>query len=451
VEDKGIAMKLETPENIRTLQRKLYQKAKQEPAYRFYSLYDKVYRGDILSHAYQRVRANGGSAGIDGVTFAAIEEEKREGAILAKLLAELKEKRYQPDPVRRVMIPKDKGGERPLGIPTIRDRIVQMAVKLVIEPIYEADFSERSYGFRPKRSTHDAIDDIAEELHRGKTQVIDADISKYFDTIPHSKLLAVVAERIADAGILRLIQQWLKAPVVEEDQDGTRRNVGGGKGNRVGTPQGSVISPLLANLYLHLMDRIWDRRQLDKRYGARLVRYCDDFVVLCSRGVERPKEAVEWILKRLGLTLNRDKTRVVDAHETSFNFLGFEINLRQGRRTGKRYPHVQPGKKPLNKIKERINQLTRREMTLVPLEQLIEQVNGKVEGWVNYFYYRNSTHEFTKLKQYLEERLRTHLRKRHKIKDRGTGYARFPTRTLYDKYGLYKIPTTAGWKRAHAF
>lgn len=211
------------------------------------------------------------------------------------------------------MIPKADGSERPLGIPTIRDRVAQMAVKLVIEPIFEADFCDHSYGFRPKRSAHDAVDDVAEALWSGHAQVIDADLSKYFDTIPHAKLLAVVAERIVDGGILALIQQWLKAPVIGEDGDGKRRTVGGGKANGRGTPQGGVISPLLANTYLHLLDRIWERHRLKGKLGAHIVRYADDFVVLCKRGVEEPLKVVRHELGRLDLTLNEAKTHIVDA------------------------------------------------------------------------------------------------------------------------------------------
>ena len=267
---------LTTPESIRALQRKLYRKAKQEPACRFHALYDKVYRADILGHAYNLVRANKGSAGIDGVTFAVIEEKEGAIAFVAGLAGALKDKTYRPAPVRRVMIPKANGSQRPLGIPTIRDRVAQMATKLVIEPIFEADFCDSSYGFRPRKSAHDAVDDVRHTMNRGYTEVIDADLSKYFDTIPHSNLMATVAQRISDGEILRLIQMWLKAPVVEVDEDGTKRNIGGGKGNRKGTPQGGVISPLLANLYLHLLDRIWERRQLQQRLGARIVRYADD-------------------------------------------------------------------------------------------------------------------------------------------------------------------------------
>jgi len=250
---------LTTPNTIRTLQRKLYANAKQEPAYRFYALYDKISCDDVLNHAWRLVRANRGSPGVDGVSFDAIENGEGIETFLRELAQDLKDKTYRAQPVRRVMIPKGDGSLRPLGIPTIRDRVAQMAVKLIIEPIFEADFCANSYGFRPKRSAHDAVDDIANALWAGHTQVIDADLSKYFDSIPHAKLLAVVAERIVDGGILHLIKLWLKAPVIGEDDKGVKRNVGGGKANSKGTPQGGVISPLLANCYLHLMDRIWQR------------------------------------------------------------------------------------------------------------------------------------------------------------------------------------------------
>lgn len=441
---------LVTPGNIRTLQRKLYRKAKQEPAYRFYALYDKVYRADILAHAYGLVRAHKGAAGIDGVTCEAIEAEEGVAAFLAALSQALKAKTYRPDPIRRVMIPKPGGGERPLGIPTLRDRVVQTAVKLVIEPIFEADFSERSYGFRPKRSAHGAIDGIAYALNCGYTHVIDADIAKCFDTLSHAKLLAAVARRIADGAILRLIKLWLKAAVVEEGKGGKRRSVGGGKGNRQGTPQGGVISPLLANLYLHLLDRIWDRHQFDKRLHARLVRYCDDFVVMCAGDVTRPQALVQAVLTRLGLTLNAAKTRVVDAHQGGFDFLGFEIRMRKSWRSGKRYAHVQPSKHSLSRVKARVTHLTRREMAPVPLEVIMERVNQGLRGWVSYFHYRNCSASFAHVKEHAEQRLRIHLRRRHKIKDRASGYRRFPNRSLYVRYGLFKVPTTAGWTSAHA-
>jgi len=450
VEGKGIAVLLTTPEAIRTLQRKLYTKAKQEPAYRFYALYDKVWRADILMFAYRLVRANKGSPGIDGINFEDIEQKTGIDTFLSELARDLKDKTYQPSPVRRVMIPKADGSLRPLGIPTIRDRVAQMAVKLMIEPIFEADFCPTSYGFRPKKSAHDAVDKIAESLYQGYTHVIDADLSKYFDSIPHAKLLAVVAERIVDGAILHLIKQWLKAPVIEEDKDGTKRNVGGGKANSIGTPQGGVISPLLANCYLHILDRIWERHQLERKLGARIVRYADDFVVLCKGKVDAPLARIRHVLERLDLKLNEAKTHIVDARQDSFNFLGFEIRVSKSWRSGKRYTHICPAAKSLAKIKERITQMTGRERTPIPLDDVVGSMNATLRGWVNYFHYRNSSKVLEKVKTHTEERLRTHLMKRHKVKDRGTGIGRFPSREFYTHLGLYKVPTTAGWKTAHA-
>lgn len=450
MKEKGIAVLLRTPDNIRTLQRKLYTKAKQEPGYRFYALYDKVWRTDILMFAYRLVRANKGSPGIDGIDFDDIENGEGIDTFLLELATDLKNQTYKPSPVRRVMIPKADGNLRPLGIPTIRDRVAQMAVKLIIEPIFEADFSPNSYGFRPKKSAHQAVDKIADALYQGYTQVIDADLSKYFDTIPHAKLLAIVAERIVDGAILHIIKLWLKATVIEQDKDGTKRNVGGGKANSIGTPQGGVISPLLANCYLHILDRIWDRRQLDKKLGARIVRYADDFVVLCKGKVDAPLARIRHILDRLDLTLNESKTHIVDARQDSFTFLGFELRVRKGRKTGKRYAHVCPSPKSLTKIKGRIKQLTTRNRTPIPLVDIVGSMNASLRGWVNYFHYKNSSQVMNKVKTHAEERLRMHLMKRHKVKDRGVGLGRFPSQKLYEQYGLYKVPTTAGWKSAHA-
>lgn len=442
---------LTTPQKIRTLQRKLYLKAKQEPAYRFHALYDKVYRADILSHAYNLVRANKGSAGIDGVTFEAIETGKGILAFLAELEDALRNKTYNPNAVKRVMIPKSDGSQRPLGIPTIRDRVAQMATKLVIEPIFEADFCDTSYGFRPQRSTHDAVDDVTYALHTGHTEVIDADLSKYFDTIPHSKLMAVVAERICDGAILHLIRMWLQAPIMEVDKDGTKRNVGGGKGNRKGTPQGGVISPLLANLYLHILDRIWQRGNLQQRFGARIVRFADDIVILCRRAkTDKAMMTFRHVLERLGLTLNEAKTKRVNAFKEQFDFLGFTIWMAKSWKTGKLYPHVQPSKKSLRAVKDRVTELTKRGRTTTPVGIVIGQVNDTVRGWVEHFHYRNCAKVLTGVQRHVEERVRTHLRKRHKIKDRGTGLLLFNSNKLYEQYGLYKVPTTAGWTKAHA-
>ena len=441
---------LVTPDRIRRLQRKLYAKAKQEPAYRFYALYDKVCQAEILAHAWRLVRSNAGAPGVDGVSFEAIESGVGIETFLRELARDLKDKSYRAQAVRRVMIPKADGSMRPLGIPTIRDRVAQMAVKLIIEPIFEAGFCAYSYGFRPKRSAHDALDDIAQALWAGHTQVIDADLSKYFDSIPHAKLMAVVAERIVDGSILHLIKLWLEAAVIGEDEGGVRRGVGGGRANSRGTPQGGVISPLLANCYLHVLDRIWQRHDLEGRLQARLVRYADDFVVLCRGGVEEAMQVVRRVVERLGLSLNDAKTHIVDATEHSFEFLGFSIRMSRGKRSGKPYPHMCPSAKSLKKIKTKLKALTGRELTPVALPRIVGNMNRSLRGWGNYFHYRNSSQAMEKVKTHAEQRLRAHLMKRHGVHDRRIGEGRFPSVDLYRRYGLMKLPTVAGWRSAHA-
>ena len=262
--------------------------------------------------------------------------------------------------------------------------------------------------------------------------------------------MAVVAERIVDGGILHLIKQWLKAALIEEDPDGTRRHVGGGKRNSIGTPQGGVISPLLSNCYLHLLDRIGQRHGLDRLLGAKIVRYADDFVVLCKRGVEAPLHAVRLILDRLELKLNEDKTHIKNAHAERFNFLGFEIGQRTSWKSGKRYTHIAPSAKSIAKIKARMTELTQARRTPIPLPDVVKSMNASLRGWCGYFHYRNSSLAMLKVKTHAEERLRTHLMRRHKVKDRRIGFGQFPGDQLYARYGLYKVSTKAGWTSAHA-
>src|SRR5438477_9214431 len=317
-------MSLVTPEKIRSLQRKLYRKAKAEPAFRFYVLYDKICREDILRHAYALARDNAGAAGVDGMTFAQIEASGLE-AWLAGLREELVSKTYRPDPVRRVMIPKPNGeGERALGIPTIRDRVIQTAAKLVLEPIFEADFEDNAYGYRPARGAVDAVKDVHRHICRGYPDVVDADLSRYFDSIPHDDLIKSVARRIVDRHVLRLIKLWLKVPIEERDRDGTRRMYAG-KRNRHGTPQGGVVSPMLANIYMNRFLKHWRLTGRGEAFRAHVVAYADDFVIL-SRG--HAVEALAWtqaVMTRLGLTLNEAKTSLKNAQQERFDFLGFSI------------------------------------------------------------------------------------------------------------------------------
>src|SRR6266446_4300438 len=305
-------MSLSTPIAIRTLQRKLYRKAKAEPAFRFYLLYDKIYREDVLQHAYALARANAGAPGVDGMTFAAIEASGLE-RWLAGLREELVLKTYRPDPVRRVMIPKPNGeGERPLAIPTIRDRVIQTAAKIVLEPIFEADLEDNAYGYRPARGAVDAVKEVHRLICRGYSDVVDADLSRYFDSIPHAELIKSVARRVVDRNVLRLIKMWLRAPIEERDADGTRR-MSGGKGNTRGTPQGGVASPLLANIYMNRFLKHWRLTRCGDTFHAHVVSYADDFVIL-SRG--RAAEALAWtkaVMTELGLTLNEIKTSLRNA------------------------------------------------------------------------------------------------------------------------------------------
>ncbi len=443
-------MRLVTPDTIRKLQRKLYLKAKQEPNFRFYSLYDKIHRPDILEHSYRLVKANRGNPGIDGISFDEIEKKEGLAKFLPELGKELQKRKYKASPVRRVLIPKPDGSKRPLGIPTIRDRVVQMATKLVIEPIFEADFVDHSYGFRPKRKQHDAVSAITYAMNTGHTHVIDADLSKYFDTIPHTKLLKIVAERICDKSVLHLIKMWLKAPIIEEGKDGKRKTVGGGKKSRMGTPQGGVISPLLSNLYLHILDRIWVRNGLSTKYRAEIIRYADDFVVLCKGDIHQPLALVKKVLHRLDLSLNETKTRIVDSYDESFVFLGFSFQMRRSFKSGKLYPHTEPAKKSMDKIKAEVRKLTRRENTTIPIEDIISMLNKKLVGWGNYFHYPNSSSSFKKLRTFVENRVASHLGSRYKIRQFRDSLKGFGYKRLYNEFGLFKIPLDANWKNVHA-
>jgi len=317
-----------------------------------------------------------------------------------------------------------------------------MAVKIVIEPIFEADFQENSYGFRPKRSAHQAVEDVRNHLLKGKTDVIDADISKYFDTIPHDRLMQLVAKRIVDKQILKLIKMWLKAPIVEEREDGKKEY----KGNDKGTPQGGVISPLLANIYLNVLDTLWAVKKVQERLGARLVRYADDSVVLCRGNTDRILTGIKRVLEDLGLTLNEEKTRIVDARQESFDFLGFSIGMKRGLRTGKIYPHTEPSKKALKHIRSEIKKLTTERYSATPTEVVIRRVNEVARGWVGYFRFGNCTKTMSALKGYLVYRMRIYLRRKHHY--RSFGCKRYPYRYYFDSLGLYEVPTKAPWTQS---
>ena len=428
-------MSLATPISIRTLQRKLYRKAKAEPAYRFYLLYDKIYREDILRNAYALARANAGAPGIDGMTFAQIEASGLE-EWLAGLREELLLKTYRPDPVRRVSIPKPDGGERPLGIPTIRDRVVQTAAKLVLEPIFEADFEDSAYGYRPIRGAVDAVKEVHRLICRGYSDVVDADLSRYFDSIPHGELLKSVARRIVDRRVLRLIKLWLKAPI-EEGGDGDRsRRIGGGKSNTRGTPQGGVASPLLANIYMNRFLKYWRLTGRGAAFRAHVIAYADDFVIL-SRGCAA--EALAWttaVMTKLGLTINEAKTSLKDARRESFDFLGYTLGPRHFRNGGRWYLGAAPSKKSVQRVKRKISDLLRPSNTGAWL-QVCARTNRLLGGWAAYFSYGSIASAYQAVDRHLYDRVCAFLRRRHKTPGRGT--KRFPREYVYGELGVLQL------------
>jgi len=435
-EERGLAMSLATPEKIRTLQKKLYVKAKEEPEFRFYLLYDKVWRMDILEHAYRLCRSNGGAAGVDGVTFKDI--EAGEGGLegwLSTLAAELREEKYRPQAVRRVRIPKPDGGERPLGIPTVRDRVVQQAAKLVVEPIFEADFEPNAYGYRPKRGALDAVKEVHASILRGESQVVDADLSQYFDTIPHAELMKSVARRISDGKMLRLIKMWLKVPVEETGEKG-RKTYTGGKGSKAGTPQGGVISPLLANIYIHRLLKAWKVFDLESKLKARIINYADDLVIVCRSQPEVALEWLRWITERLGLRLNEAKTCVRDARRESFDFLGYTFGPKVYKWTGRKYIGVAPSKKRVKRIKQSIRAVLH-PGNHAPAGTVVKAVNRKLQGWGEYFSIGTLDPSYTAVDTYTRLLLRQFMVRRHKVPGRGT--RRFSFQYLHGELGLVRL------------
>jgi RNA-directed DNA polymerase len=429
-------MSLATPIKIRKLQAALHAKAKGAPSYRFYSLYDKVCRRDVLEFAYRRCRQNAGAPGIDGQTFTTIEAQGLD-AWLDALAQDLKGGTYQPAPIRRVFIPKPDGKQRPLGIGTIRDRVAQMAVVLVLEAIFEADLQPEQYAYRPNRSAHDALRRVHELVNTGYRQVVDADLSGYFDSIPHPELLKSVARRVSDGRLLALIKSWLEAPVEERTKRGNASRTTRNRDERQGTPQGSPLSPLLSSIYFRRFILGWQRSGNAERFDAHIVNYADDFVICCRRGAEQALVAMRTLMSQLKLTVNESKTRVCKVPAETFDFLGYTIGTCYRPRTGTPYLGSRPSAKRITRFKREISELTTRRRVLVDVETQVGQLNRMLCGWANYFSLGAVTAAYRGVDYHVRARLRQWLCRKHAVDTRGP--TQFPDQHLYQELKLVRL------------
>ena len=446
---------LETPSSVRKLQTSLHAKAKAEPEFRFYLLYDKLYRADVLSLAYARCKANGGAAGVDGQTFEDIEayggqDRDAEGhqtpdvetgwnPWLGELALELRNKTYRPQAVRRVYIPKPNSKKRrPLGIATIRDRVVQAAAMLVLEPIFEADLEPEQYAYRAGKNALEAVEAVNRLLHLGYTAVVDADLRGYFDEIPHGPLMQSVARRISDRHILHLIKMWIEAPVEETDDRGRKRRTTQNRDQHRGIPQGSPISPLLANLYMRRLVLWWKQKGVRQRLRAVIVNYADDLVICCKGTADIAMQTLREAVKKLQLAVNEDKTRICRVPEESFDFLGYTFGRYYSRKTGKAHLNSKPSRKSVKRICDAIRDETGRYTTTLSADRLVKRLNAKITGWANYFRLGPVSPAYRAVDAHANYRLRKWLCDKHRVQ--GQGYNRFPDQYLYETLGLVRLP-----------
>jgi group II intron reverse transcriptase/maturase len=431
---------LATPLSVQELQTALHGQAKKAPGYRFYSLYDKVYRKDILAHAYYRCRANRGVAGVDGQSFEDIEAAEPERWLDA-LAEELKSRTYRPQPVRRGWIPKPDGKQRPLGIPTVKDRVVQMAVVLVLEPIFEADMQPEQYAYRPGRSARDAIHRVDVLLRSGHTQVVDADLSGYFDSIPHAELMTSLARRICDGTLLALIKQWLVVAVVETDAAGRTSRTTRDRDEGRGTPQGAPVSPLLSNLYMRRFVLGWKALGHEQRLDAHIVNYADDFVICCRGSAAEVLPTMRAMMRRLKLTVNEAKTHLCFLPAERFDFLGYTFGRHYSPRTGRASLNYWPSRKRVTRLCAAVSEMTDRRWLFQEVFEQVARLNRLLKGWGSYFARGAFWKAFKAVDRHVQRRLRQWLCRKHKVQ--GMGGDTYSLTYLYRELGLFKLEATA--------